>query len=388
MPEASVPAIVLGSHITALAALRDLAALRVPTHLLTASVDDIALRSRWAGSRRARNVSETIEGLVDALRDAPDAVLIPCGDGWVRAAAELVYERNDGRFTASVARPDVLNILLDKGRLADQLSSLGISHPMTMDVREVGDLVDVDDRALARCFLKPRDSFAFRKRFGTKAFVLHGRSDVAHKLDAAAGAGFEMVLQELIPGPPTAHVFLDGFVDAHGRMVAVFARRRLRMWPPRFGNSTDSVTIPLEEARPAMDALVALFDHLGYRGPFDAEFKQDSEDGRFKLIEVNVRAWRQLALASHCGVDVVGMAYADALGLPITPSKGYRVGARWIDPALDVRARLRGRGMRPGVAGEPWLRADHAVFRRNDPSPALGAAWRSLRRSARRGDAA
>jgi D-aspartate ligase len=187
-------------------------------------------------------------------------------------------------------------------------------------------------------------------------------------------AGHEVVLQELIPGPPEAHVFLDGYVDRQGGMWGCLARRRPRMFPPPFGNSTLSETTPREEVAPAIESLRRLFAALGVRGLFDAEFKRDERDGAFKVIEVNGRPWWQLALAGASGLDVVGAAYRDAAGLPL-PAAEYRVGCRWVHPVPDVRAWLAARG-NPGRLGRfplrEWVTAEaNAVWAPDDPLPAL-----------------
>src|SRR5438046_2545616 len=81
------------------------------------------------------------------------------------------------------------------------------------------------------------------------------------------------VLQEDVPGPVTSHYFVDGFVDRDGRVLARFARRRLRMWPPYFGNNSYIVSIPLADVEDAVTMLERLLAGLRYRGIFSAEFK-------------------------------------------------------------------------------------------------------------------
>ena len=57
----------------------------------------------------------------------------------------------------------------------------------------------------------------------------------------------------------------------------------------------------------AHDSLCRLFEGLGYVGPFNAEFKYDARDGRFKILEVNARL--VAGRARHLwGLDVCRMA--------------------------------------------------------------------------------
>ena len=116
--------------------------------------------------------------------------------------------------------------------------------------------------------------------------------------------GLDVMLQEYIPGPPTCHYMVEGFVDRIGRPIARFVRQRLRMYPPDFGDSTYMVSVPLDRVRGAIESLDRLFAHLSYRGVFEAEFKYDDRDGQFKLLEVNARPWYFIGFAAECGVDL------------------------------------------------------------------------------------
>jgi hypothetical protein len=73
------------------------------------------------------------------------------------------------------------------------------------------------------------------------------------------------------PGGMTATILLDGFVDRTGSMRALVARRRIRMNPPRLGNTTTALTIPIAEANDAPDSLRTLLAEVGYRGAFNVE---------------------------------------------------------------------------------------------------------------------
>ncbi len=135
------------------------------------------------------------------------------------------------------------------------------------------------DEAIATSFLKPANSGRFSAIYHVKAVRPQNRAQAQALVAEASGRGLELMLQEFLPGPPTLHYFLDGFMDRHGRVCGMLARRRLRMFPPDFGNSTFTESIPLEEIRAAEESLRRLLSGIGYRGVFSAEFKFDARDG-------------------------------------------------------------------------------------------------------------
>ena len=295
-----------------------------------------------------------------------------CADDWLRTIVRIV-ERDAGPFTSSMPASSVIERLLDKGAFANTLEAFDIDHPRTFEVRSAEDLAQIDDDELASFFLKPRDSQRFAGQFGQKAFAMSQREVAAEQLRSALAGGHEMLLQEWIPGPPRNHVFLDGFIDRHGRVLGLLARRRIRMHPARFGNSTDTVTIPLSEVADAADSIHRLLTTIGYRGLFDAEFKRDEATGRHKLIEVNARPWWQIELARAAGMDLVRMAYLDALGADVDPASGYRIGRRWVHTFPDLRARWKKPDRLRSDPGprEGWFAARHAVLQWSDLRPGL-----------------
>jgi D-aspartate ligase len=382
-----IPALILGDHITALAVLRALGRRGVPTFLLGPR-RDVAGRSRYAARLAGNEDLVPTDSLPAFLKRSgiEEAVLFPCSDHWLRSVAALSSEDRQ-TFPSPVATSDVVETLTRKDLFARAAAMHDVPHPRTTEVRGPEDLARVSDLDLSSSFLKPCDSQSFTRRFHMKGFRVADRQRAEELVRRAAAAGLDLVLQEFIAAPPSAHVFLDGFVDHEGRERCILARRRSRMFPKDLGNSTDSVTVPLREVAPAVGALRRLFQGLGYRGLFDAEFVLDERDGVFRILEVNARPWWQLELAAAAGLDLVGMAYDDALGRAVHDASGYRVGARWVNPIQDLRSRLsrQGREIDPPNPRDPWLRARHGVFRWDDPAPGLAELQRLVRSAATRG---
>lgn len=343
--------------------------------------DPLLRRSRWYRPLPGRMPAPgtPLAGWLPAL-PFERAVLMPCSDSWVREVASL-----DGslraRFPASTPTPETLERFVDKGRFAELLCECGTPHPFTKIVDVPADLASVSDEIFASAILKPRDSQRFMQRFGVKACHIETREHGAAKLATLTDEGFSMVLQEYIPGPPTHHYFVDGFVDRFGEVRGVFVRQRLRMYPLDFGNSTYMVSVPREEAAPAVASITSLLRHAGYRGMFSAEFKRDARDGIFKLLEVNARAWWYVDFAARCGVNVCRMAYDDALEHPVTAAGDYRVGCTLVYPYLDYFAclEMRRRGQLSWWRGlQSWLGAKQPVFKFRDPAPGLISVTKTL----------
>ncbi len=386
--ETSTPALVLGADVTALGTVRCLGRAGITAYLLGRE-GDFAASSRWAKSLAGYvpPMAEPDE-LASYLERLPleRAVLTPCSDAWCEAVAALPASAAR-RFPTSMPSRSIIESFVDKGTFSELLVRSSVPHPRTILVRSADDLDAVSDSDLPRFFLKPRASHLFNQRFRCKAFSLSGRDDARARLRDMDEAGLEAVLQEYVPGPASAHYFVDGFIDRNGVVCARFARRRIRMYPTDFGNSSIMVSVPLSEVSQAVTDLERLLADVGYRGIFSAEFKLDERDGVLRIIEINTRAWWYVEFAALCGVDVCRLAHRDALGLPIEPITEYRLGERFVFLGQDLRAYLSLR--HDHALGFPsWMRsiagARTAILRWNDPMPALVRSGRRLRRAARR----
>ena len=387
MTEAYTPVVVLGGGITTLGVIRILAHAGIPAFVLPEGAEFVRY------SRHYRRVPAPPGG-PDPTHDLPGwlerlpftrAVLMPCSDHWVQRVAGL-DPSVAVRFPASVSSAATLARIVDKTAFAELTAAAGVPHPETWAIERAADLDAVPDQAFASAFLKPRDSQTFFAKFGAKAFRVASRQDAHERFRLIEPSGLKVQLQVYVQGPPTEHYFIDGFSDASTRIRALFARQRLRMYPPDFGNSTYMRSVPLDDVADAVESVRRLVAALQFRGVFSCEFKRDARDGRFRVIEMNPRPWWYVRFAARSGVDVCTMAYHDALGEPVPEVREYQIGRGCVYPYYDYFAVRHAGG---GTLWLDWLwaaaSADQPVFEIADPLPALRETFFTLRRRFRRG---
>lgn len=368
-----MPVLVLGRNVTALGVIRSLGRAGVPTYSVCTG-HDFAGRSRWARRLPARIPNDcSVAELTAILLALPfeRLVLMPCSDSWARKVAALDPALS-ARFPHFGTPVDAVEQLTDKQKFADLARAHGIPHPLTLqlDIPEVLDELPFSPGA--GYFIKARDSQALTTLLGVKGFQISSVDDAHRRVLEANAVGQGVVLQEYIPGPPTAHFFLDCFVDRDGVMRARFARQRLRMHPLPFGNSTYMRSISLDEVPDIVQTVDRLVAAAGLRGIFSVELKRDPRDGVAKVLDVNVRPWWFVEFASVCGVNVCEMAYRAALDEPIGRARNYDVGRTCVFPYYDAGAcrRLRRAGELTLAAWiRSWLQSKHTVFSFDDPLP-------------------
>ena len=385
----SPPAWVLGAGLTALGTVRSLGAAGIASACLTAEPGEERW-SRWYRRDPALPLLQSASDLSQKLSQLPksmQAVLFPCSDHFARQVAALPPEIKT-RFVAPTPSLEVLNRFIDKERFAETLREFDLAAPQTLLLKPG---LPLPSDLPPTAFVKPVDSQSFFAKFGVKGFLVQEARELPRVIEQAHQAGHAVILQELIPGPATAHFYIEGYFDSQGALRAVFARRRLRIFPPPLGNSTAMVSIPLSEVAAAHSQIERLLTSLHYRGIFSAEFKHDARDGRAKLIEVNARPWWYIEVPTRCGLNIAEIAYRDLVGAPLANSaRSYAIGRTFIHGYTDALARL-GTG-RLTLAGlirwvRDWCLARFVVFRWTDPLPATmwflqttkAAIWRRLK---------
>jgi predicted ATP-grasp superfamily ATP-dependent carboligase len=383
-----VPVLILGKGVTALSALRCVGRRGIPVYV-GGDPGGLVTRSRWYRplplapglTLTSGNLAEVLDSL-----SIPRMVLLPTSDMWAMNVSGLP-PKTASRFPSSVAPTEILVQLVDKSRFACRLDEFGIPRPRTIPVRDVASARAIPAEYFADSFLKPTRSGPFAAVYGVKAMRFRDREDAMRFVGEASGKGFEMMLQEFIPGPANRHHFVEGFIDRRGTIRGLLARRRIRMHPADFGNSSSTETIPISEVAAAAASLQRLLEGIGYRGVFSAEFKLDERDGLFKILEVNARPWWFVGFAARCGMDVCDMAYRDALGRDVDSVSHYAIGRRCVAPRLDLASGLaewRAGRIRLGRLLRSWAGADQLTLCRDDPKPSLIAMFTWSRARLRR----
>ena len=199
-----------------------------------------------------------------------------------------------------------------------------------------------------------------------------------HALDVwrrARDAGFEMIVQELVPDSHEQVFSLFAYIGRDGAPLASVVGRKVRQGPLRFGTSAVFETT---STRRCSSSGSGCSTSAGYRGFAHVEFARDPRDEVFKVLEVNTRLPVWAGIAMNRTFDVARIAYDDLCGLPTTARESFRGDLAWVYLAKDLwvsaqMARRRELTVGDFLAHHVRTGKVRAVFAADDPLPALAS---------------
>lgn len=380
---ATAGALVIGGAHGSLAVARSLGRRGIPVHLL---FDDhpIAKFSRYVQSSSTWP-GPNDDGALEHLRRLgfEGWVLFPGGD----AEAQFISKNHEALsrvFRVTTPPWDVVRWAVDKRCTYELAAELGIDHPWSCYPQ------NRDEVARLQCrfplILKPtvrKETNAFT---AAKAWRVDHRAELLARYDqAVACVGKDgLVIQEWIPGNGSAQFSYAAIWD-RDRPLASLVARRSRQYPITFGYTSTFVE---SIDRPEIEEAAGRFLRaIAYRGLVEIEFKYDAREDRYKILDVNARAWTWNALGRRAGVDFPYLLWRTAAGEKFVPVRG-RAGAAWMHASRDVIAAVQ--EMCAGTLSPfAYLQSlcapmTFAAFAPDDPLPGLVDFPLTLQRSLRR----
>ena len=331
-----VGALVVGGDHPGLAIARSLGRRKLPVYI----IDDqhpISAYSRYTTRivrvKNLRDPHKTVESVLEVGHrfNLRDWVLFPTRDETVMAFA-LYRDRLAEFFRVTTPPWETTRQAWDKANTYKLAEQLGIPAPRTWTVQSALELRSL--YSYLPLAVKPAIKEHFFYSTGAKAWRAETPGQLERLFEAAAAKIklSEILIQEIIPGDGECQVsygvfFRDG--RAHSSLVA----RRLRQHPREFGRAATYVeTAELPEIEELSERFLRA---INFYGLAEVEFKQDPRDGRYKILDVNARAWGFHGLGQAAGVDFPYLLFADQMGYQTEPRRA-RAGVGWLRLLTDA----------------------------------------------------
>ena len=369
------PAILFGGFFQSFQVVESLARRSIPVFVL----NDRWAEARYSHYARAIRLPENVpytEAATDFLTSSASdylegSVLLAAGD----QELEIVNRHRETlakKFRLDLSNPVAQQMMLNKLATYAAAQEVGVPTPRFWRVRTEEDLLRLREEFPYPLIVKPEVSHVFVKKFKRKFFVAESFEQLLESFRLTMGAGIDVVLLEMIPGPDSKLCSYYTYIDEEGNPLFDFTKRIIRRYPVNMGLASYHITDRVEGVR---ELALKLFRHVGLQGLANAEFKYDERDGQLKLIECNARFTAANRLVAKAGFDLGCFVYNRIVGIPQPPLTEFRTGLRMWDPLRDFRAFLELR-QRGEITLIQWLgsimhRTSISYFSWRDPLPSL-----------------
>lgn len=308
-------AVILGGYVNGYSIIRELHECGVSDIWLLDYGKSMSRYSKYlTGFGRIDKTSDSLKACLENLRKRfGKLVLFPTDDLQLELLLEIFDDISS--FCFLPFNEDNLMTSLDKSVQYEFCERLGIPYPKTCSIRSAKDYVKILELKFP-IIIKPSKradltQSVFRSMFLESEDQLHDKEAV---LSGYIERGVEFLASEFIPGDDTRIFAYVGYRSRTGSILNEWIGKKLTQYPDRFGvfssASNEAPQVIKEQGR----ALLESMDLVGISEP---EFKFDERDGKYKLMEINLRSMMWHRTGNRCGVRLQYSQWLDALGMTV-----------------------------------------------------------------------
>ncbi len=311
------------------------------------------------------------------------AVLIPTSD----IGAMFVEEHADQlaeNYIFPRRDPALVRSLCNKREMYYLAKKWNVDVPETAFPRSREEVADYLKTARFPILLKP----IYNLVPGLKPWrmqIVNGERELLQRYQEVEDpAAPNVMLQEYIPGGDEMTWTFNGYFDRGGQCRVAFSGRKLRNFPPYFGQASLAICQRNDYVE---NTTIRFMRNIGYTGPLDLGYRYDARDGRYKVNDINPRLGAMFRVfVGENGIDVVRALYADMTGQEIIPARAPE-GRKWLVEDVDLFSSMRyWRDGKFTLRG--WIDSLRGVreltfFAAADPLPLAGAFMMDIRRALR-----
>jgi predicted ATP-grasp superfamily ATP-dependent carboligase len=186
-----------------------------------------------------------------------------------------------------------------------------IPYPKTQNIINEGDINKIRFMKFP-VLIKPNK----RNDINTDVFrslfleTIHDYSKNFDKIKYYLDKQITFLVSEFIPGDDTSIYAYVGYRSQKGKILNEWIGKKLNQYPDNFGvfssASNEAPDIIKEQGR-------KLLEEMNLKGICQPEFKFDKRDGKYKLMEINLRSMMWHGIGNLTGVNILHTQYLDAL---------------------------------------------------------------------------
>ncbi|MFC1997628.1 ATP-grasp domain-containing protein [Chloroflexota bacterium] len=285
------------------------------------NIRSIGTYSRYANFWRCPDPSANEEDFITFLLEKGKAfthkpVLFPTNDHWAMAISQH-KQRLTEFYIPCVADYQAVKLVIHKQQFIEWAQQRGYPVPKSWSHQKIDQIPDDAFPIAAKPEYRRISSnnnqlpSLLSQLDQMRLTVLNNRDELNRFIAHHDVLIPYFVFQEYIRGLSNQMYTVGVYANQHYEIIGLFTGRKVRGFPPDVGDCI------VGQVEPVPDMLIKITKNicheLKYQGIAEFEFKQNSETGEYKLIEINPRSWSWVGITPACGVSLPWIAYNDLI---------------------------------------------------------------------------
>ena len=333
------PAVILGLCPTGLAAVRELGKFGVKVFGHDKNRFSVGYFSKYCQRLTKIRNNDPLEILGElisfAKKQSVNPILIPTSDEYLEFICKYTDELSS-YFSFSRLPINQFELFINKSKFYRLCSKLKLPCPRTFEPKGMDNIEAVVKGIHYPAIIKPIYSHIWARKYGTrKVFKIRNQNDLVEKYNQLGDMKDNVIIQEIIPGGDDLIYIFAAYFDENSKPHQIFIGKKIRQFPSDFGTTVLAESVKSEEIQ---EAALLLMRDINYSGLCDIEFKYDTRDCQYKIIEVNPRMgrWYSLTTASNKRIVLCAYSHLAAFGRLNIIEDESKTGVKWLFFYRDI----------------------------------------------------
>ena len=322
--DTSTPVLVLGSnHYGSLSITRTLGRLGVNVHVHESNGMAPVFYSKYCQGKfvwtdAATSPKKTVNYLLEVAEKIGErSILIPYSDENANTLSKYAEELREHYIFPNIS-PEIVRSVSNKKEMHFLARRNDVHTPEACFPESKLELEKYAEYAKFPIMLKPICSHS-RTGGGTN-YLVKTREQLFSLYDRYENLSDpNLFVQEYIPGGNESSWMFNGYFNERSECLFGMTGRKIRQSPPGAGITSLGVC---ERNDAILETSKRFITSLGYKGMIDIDYRYDSRDGKYKILDINPRVGLTFRLfVGDNGLDVVQVAYMDLTGQPVPASQ-------------------------------------------------------------------
>lgn len=366
--------VILGGHIQALGLARQVHTKKIEVVLVCEDSLSIARFSNAVSRTIIYHSHSDLLDIIDTLcLPQKSTLLFPTNDEAVEFLCAN-YDNYATRFSLGIPQPQIVTLFNNKRKAYQYVAEHNIPCPQCWYPDTMEEVTKLSVILPYPVVVKPAIMHSFHRIFGKKAFRCNNAEELLTIYNRIQTVDYPLdtiLIQEFLSGGPK-QLYSCGVMAVEGKPILSLQANRIRQNPMDFGNSTTfAITCYIQQIQTQSEQLLSLTNYFGMG---EIEWMWDENDGQYKFLEINTRAWKWHTIINQLGGSFIG-AMIDYFNQMSQQTLQNNDCVGWVERLTDwtiiVKELLKGKMSLSEIIKSYKIKKESAVWSLTDMLPAI-----------------